>query len=131
MWFAGERGERGSDLGQVGAHVGGSGAGVAVAVVTTTSSAPEPDLRTVPIKLSAAGAELRVSQILAGKVPRVATWALSALETALGDVQNLMDHHPKAKDPGRSRPVVTERQRHEIVDPVTAGFGSRGAPASA
>lgn len=38
----------------------------------------------------------------------MATWALSALETALGDVQNLMDHHPKAKDPGRGRPTSDE-----------------------
>jgi hypothetical protein len=36
------------------------------------------------------------------------TPALDALTTALCDVDNLIEHHPKAIDPGRGRPVTDE-----------------------
>ncbi len=36
------------------------------------------------------------------------TPALKALQTALGDVDNLIEHHPKAADPGRGRPTTDE-----------------------
>src|SRR6266436_6131103 len=36
------------------------------------------------------------------------TPALEALVTALGDVDNLIEHHPKAVKPGRGRPGTDE-----------------------
>lgn len=34
--------------------------------------------------------------------------ALSSLEVALGDVDNLIAHHPRSADPGRGRPLTDE-----------------------
>jgi hypothetical protein len=38
----------------------------------------------------------------------VPTPALAALEVALGDVENLIAHHPKSANPGRGRPTTDE-----------------------
>jgi hypothetical protein len=38
----------------------------------------------------------------------VPTSALTSLETALGDVDNLIAHHPKSAKPGRGRPATDE-----------------------